>query len=74
MSVYLSVQDLKPKSKKKPIPFKSVPPNSRAQKLFRTSITNFYFFTYRVPSLESRPIQVPSPNARASNYLLGCLR
>jgi len=47
---------------------------SRAQKLFRTSITNFYFFTYRVLSPESRPIQVPSPNTQASNYLLGCLR
>jgi hypothetical protein len=44
--------------------WKSVPPNSRAQKLFRTSITHFYFFTY----------WVPSPNAQASNYLLGCLR
>jgi hypothetical protein len=47
---------------------------SRAQKLFRTSITNFYFFTYWVLSPESRPIQVPSPNTQASNYLLGCLR
>jgi hypothetical protein len=53
--------------------FKTVPPNSRAQKLFKTSITHFYFFTYRVPSPESQPIQVPSPNTQASNYLLGCL-
>jgi len=35
------------------------------QKLFKTSITHFYFFTYRVSSSESRPIQVPSPNAQA---------
>jgi hypothetical protein len=35
------------------------------QKLFRTSITHFYFFTYRVPSPESWPIQVPSPNGQA---------
>jgi hypothetical protein len=32
------------------ITFKIVPPNSRAQKLFKTSITHFYFFTYRVPT------------------------
>jgi hypothetical protein len=56
------------------ITFKTVPPNSRVQKLFRTSITHFYFFTYQVPSPESRLIQVPSPNTQASNYLLGCLR
>jgi hypothetical protein len=48
------------------VTFKIVPLVPRAQKLFRTSITHFYFFTYRVPSLESRPIQVPSCNAQAS--------
>jgi hypothetical protein len=36
------------------ITFKTITPNSRAQKLFRTSITHFYFFTYRVPSPESQ--------------------
>jgi len=55
------------------ITFKTIPPNSKAQKLFKTSITHFYFFTYWVSSPKSRPIQVPSPNAQASNYLLGCL-
>jgi len=48
------------------VTFKTIPLVPRAQKLFRTSITHFYFFTHRAPSLESRPIQVPSPNAQAS--------
>ncbi len=34
--------------------WKSVPLNSRAQKLFRTSITHFYFFTYWVSSPKSQ--------------------
>ncbi len=59
------------------ITFKIVPPNSRAQKLFRTSITHFYFFTYRVPSPEGPKLfktsithfyfftyRVPSPESR----------
>jgi len=36
------------------ITLKTIPSNSRTQKLFRTSITHFYFFTYRIPSPESR--------------------
>jgi len=56
------------------ITFKTVPLNSRTQKLFKTSITHVYFFTCRVSSPESQPIQVPSPNTQVSNYLLRCLR
>jgi hypothetical protein len=48
------------------VTFKTVPLVPRAQKLFRISITHFYFFTYRVLSPESRPIQVSSPNTQAS--------
>jgi hypothetical protein len=57
----LYVEVLKPRSL-----LKLSPPVPRAQKLFRTSITHFYFFTYWVPNPESQPIQVPSPNAQAS--------
>jgi hypothetical protein len=59
--VHLAVQVLKPRSQKKLIPFKSVPSDSRAQKLFKTSITHFYFFTYRVLSLDQSRSQVPTP-------------
>jgi hypothetical protein len=49
----LSVEVLKPRSLLK------LSPQSRGPK-------NYYFFTYWVPSPESRPIQVPSPNAQVS--------
>jgi len=81
LSVCLSIY----RGLKTQITFKIVPLNSRAQKLFRTSITHFYFFTYRVPKAQKLfrtsithfyffTYRVPSPNAQASNYLLGCLR
>jgi len=57
------------------ITFKTVPPNSRAQKLFRTSIAHFYFFTYQVPNPEGPKtihnlnhtlllLYLPSPESR----------
>jgi hypothetical protein len=43
------------------VTFKIVPPVPRVQKLFRTSIAHFYFFTYRVPSPDQSRSQVPTP-------------
>jgi hypothetical protein len=50
------------------ITFKTVSPNSRAQKLFRTSITHFYFFTYRVLSPDQSRSQVPTPRLQITYW------
>jgi hypothetical protein len=52
------------------ITFKTFPPNSRSQNLFKTSITHFYFFTYRVPSPESWVSTNPSPKSQHLGFKL----
>jgi hypothetical protein len=42
----------------------------RAQKLFKTSITHFYFFTYQVPSPESGVSINPSPKSQHLGFKL----
>jgi len=72
LSVCASVCEvLKPRSLFKLSPWTRGPKNySRPQSHTFTSLLTESW----VLNLESRPMQVPSPNTHASNYLLGCLR
>jgi hypothetical protein len=82
--VYPYVKVLKPRSQieipnrfQKPVRFEKVSPRTRGPKNYSGPQSHTFtslLIQFRVPSPNSRPIQVPSPNAQASNYLLGCLR
>jgi len=48
------------------VTFKTIPPVPRAQKLFRTSIAHFYFFTYQVLNPDQSRSQVPTPRLQRS--------